>query len=1051
MKLRPVSLAVLTLLAAISAAKADEIRRPYVVQLSDKPVASYDGTISGLNATRPATGSRLQLDTSEVQQYSAYLSQKRAAAMALVANAQINHEYNVVLNGFSAMLTDDEVRALQNSGQIASIQADVPQHMETNYTPTFLGLDQPGGLWSKLGGIAGAGENVIVGIIDGGVWPENPAYADRVDADGNATHDASGTLVYGPAPAGWKGTCQTGEGFTTAHCNNKLIGANYFDATFRADKSHTTHWSEFKSSPRDSLGPKSGEGSHGTHTSSTAAGNANVKGNIAGVPIGSLSGMAPRARVSTYKVCWSYDSPVTATEPYGAKNTCYQSDSVAAIEKAIADGVNVLNFSISGGTSVTDVVEQAFLHATNAGVFVSASAGNSGPANEVAHISPWLATVAASTHNRATQATLGLANGNSYKGSSLNPTAVVQSDIIMSSAAGINGADPLAVRQCHSVNDPNHVAVLDPAKVAGKIVVCERGSTDRVNKSLAVKQAGGVGMVLINVTGGATDLYSDIHAVPSVHMDAATGVTISTYAAGAGAQASLSKYANNVGTKPAPVVTDFSSRGPNRFDPDTLKPDVTAPGKDILAGATPGLSVDERQQVVDGTLVPPAAWVSMQGTSMSSPHVAGLGALLKNLHPTWSPAAIKSALMTSTTPALDDGLTGAQSGLLPWAQGAGHVAPNKAADPGLVYDLGALDYKKYLCGRGVAAECGSGSLQPYNLNLPSISVSNVVAPTAVTRTVTNVGDSTATYTVSTSISGFTANVSPTSLTLAPGESKSYTVTVARTTAADNTWKFGQVVWTDGVHTVRSPLQLKGGKPVVAPALVSADRTGGTRAVNVVTGFAGNFVTAKGGMKEVTQTASNVSKVNTSSVSTTAKVATACNTGIAGTRVFPITLPAGTVAARFELFDRDTDGGGGHDLDLALLYGSTLVGYSGGESANETINLASPPAGNYKVCVIGYAPANGVSSNFSMSSAIVNKTDIGGNLKVAAPTKAISGATLPVVISWSGLPTGKRYLGGVQYAGADGATVAATTMLSIETNSPVPVPESVAKVMKDDGQ
>jgi len=1047
MKLRSIAVAILSLVAAISAAQADDIRRPYLVQLADKPVASYEGNISGLPATRPAAGTRLQLDTSEVQQYSAYLSQKRAAALSLVANAPVQHEYSLVMNGFAAMLTDDEVRALQASG--ATVQADTPQKLDTGYTPTFLGLDAPDGLWSKLGGVGSAGENIIIGIIDGGVWPENPAYADRVDGNGKPTHNPNGTQVYGPAPAGWKGTCQSGEGFTPALCNNKLIGANYFDASFSSDKSHTTHWSEFKS-PRDSLGAPKGEGSHGTHTSTTAGGNAGVKAELSGgVQIGELSGIAPRARLSTYKVCWSYDSPVTATEPYGAKNSCYQGDSVAAVEKAIADGVHVINFSISGGLTVTDIVEQAFLHASNAGVFVSASAGNSGPANEVAHISPWIATIGASTHGKDFRANLTLGNGAAYAGASYNPVALPSAPLIRSVDAGINGADPLQVRQCHGLSD-NHV-VLDPAKVAGKIVVCERGDTARVNKSKAVLEAGGVGMVLIDMNPDPTKEWpiADLHSVPTAHMSYANGTLINAYAADATATASIGVFAR-VQVSTPPVMTGFSSRGPNRYDADVLKPDMTAPGQAILAGATPGLSADQRQQVVDGTLVPPAAWVSMNGTSMSSPHVAGLAALLKNQHPTWSPAAIKSALMTTAYSTLTDGLASPQTGNLPWGHGAGHVDPNKAVDPGLVYDITALDYKKYLCGRGVSAQCGSGTLASYNLNLPSITLSNLVAPTVVTRTVTNVGNSTATYNATASVTGFNAVVSPTQLVLAPGESKSYTVTISRTNAPDNTWRFGALTWTDGVHTVRSPLQLKVGKMVTAPAMVKADRATGNRALAVTFGYTGNVVTAKGGLKEVSRTAGSVGLVNTADASSAAKAGASCLAGKPGTTMVPMTVPANAVAMRAELFDRDTEGGSANDLDLVLLRGTTVVGYSGGQTANEVIALGSPVAGAYNACVVGYAPANGVSTNFTMSTAVVTRSDVGGNLKVAAPAKATTGAVAPVAVAWSGLPTGKRYLGGVQFVGGDGSTVAATTILSVETNNPVPEPESINKAVLDDG-
>jgi subtilisin family serine protease len=169
-----------------------------------------------------------------VQRYADYLGSRQASVQAIVANAKVLHEYKVVLNGFAAMLTDDEVRQLKASAAVEDIVADEARYPVTSFTPTFLGLDKPGGLWSQLGGSEHAGEGVVVGIIDSGIWPENPAYADRVDANGKPTFDNSGKLVYDAPPAGWQGACQTGEAFTAGHCNNKLIGARYFDESFRA-------------------------------------------------------------------------------------------------------------------------------------------------------------------------------------------------------------------------------------------------------------------------------------------------------------------------------------------------------------------------------------------------------------------------------------------------------------------------------------------------------------------------------------------------------------------------------------------------------------------------------------------------------------------------------------------------------------------------------------------------------------------------------------------------------------------------------------------------
>jgi subtilisin family serine protease len=169
-----------------------------------------------------------------------------------------------------------------------------------------------------------------------------------------------------------------------------------------------------------------------------------------------------------------------------------------------------------------------------------------------------------------------------------------------------------------------------------------------------------------------------------------------------GATVSISTWTPQVGSAPAPVMASFSSRGPNRGYSNILKPDLTAPGVDIIAGVTPVKTQAERDAIASGSVVPGSAWASYQGTSMSSPHVAGLGALLKQLHPSWSPAAIKSALMTTAASTFNDGQPGAANGRLPWAQGARRRT--RGAEPrhrsGPAYDAGTLDYLRYLCGVG---------------------------------------------------------------------------------------------------------------------------------------------------------------------------------------------------------------------------------------------------------------------------------------------------------------------------------------------------------------
>ncbi len=355
----------------------------------------------------------------------------------------------------------------------------------TSSTPTFLGLDEPGGLWDQLAGPEHAGEDIIIGVVDSGVWPESLSFTDREDRRG--VPSATGRVVYDRMHR-WRNRCQSGEQFSTDNCNNKLIGAQRFNAAWGGDAAIQAQRPWEFTSPRDYNG-------HGTHTASTAGGNHGVPTTGEAAVFGPISGMAPRARIAAYKALWSTQDGSTASG--------FTSDLVAAIDKAVADGVDVINYSVSGTlTNFADPVEIAFFNAAESGVFVSASAGNSGPASgTVAHPSPWITTVAAGTHNRDGQGSVTLGNGVTYNGPSL-ANAVGPAPLIDSTAAGLPGANPTSLALCFTAADNGGTPVLDPAKVAGKIVVCDRGVNARVNKSLAVRDAGGIGMILVNTAAG---------------------------------------------------------------------------------------------------------------------------------------------------------------------------------------------------------------------------------------------------------------------------------------------------------------------------------------------------------------------------------------------------------------------------------------------------------------------------------------------------------------------------------------------------------------------
>lgn len=1009
------------LLAAASATAQQQARQSYVVQLADAPVAGYTGKLAGLPATKPSRGQKLDMRASHVQAYIGYLNGQRNAVISTLGTVPVTHRYSVAFNGFSARLSADDVARLKSNPAVLAVTPDTPRTLDTNRTPTFLGLTAPGGLYSQ--GVSG--ENVIIGVIDGGITPESPSFSDKVDANGKPVPaQQAGAVVYAPIattrPGRWSGSCSTGPGFPDGSCNNKLIGARWYRSGF--DQAGLVPQAVEFASPRDADG-------HGTHTASTSGGNAGVAASVNGGSVGSISGIAPRARIAAYKVCWLYEGSALAT--------CFPSDSVAAIDQAVADGVDVLNFSISGTrTNYLDAVEVAFLFAADAGVFVAASAGNSGPANTVAHMSPWLTTVAASTHDRlfAADATLGATtyNGPSLQTSGLGSAASPR-PLILSTEAGLRPLAQLsalqqaALRLCFNATDladasllgaaAGNDAALDPAKVAGKIVVCDRGSNARVNKSAAVKAAGGVGMVLLNT--GANTLNDDAHAVPSVHLSHTVRTAVRTYAAGGGGTGYFMPGAQVSGVV-APVMASFSSRGPSLANPNILKPDITAPGVAVLAAYAPPLSTGYADQITNGQW-PAPAFEFLQGTSMSSPHIAGMGALLKQAHPSWSPATIKSALMTTTT-----GVKLANGAPDPdrFGYGAGHANPNAAAEANLAYDAGFADYVAFLCGVGslnpTGATCQSfGFLAPWNLNLASLT-SEVVGRQTIYRTVTNVGSSTQTFTASVSMPGFTTVVAPSSLTLAAGASGSFAVTVTRDSATVGDWAFGSLDWSDGTRTTRSPLTLR---PLylAVPALLEDSRVRASRLFTVGTGYDGTMRAATDGLVPATRVAASVDIGSTN-----------CSA--------QVTVPTGAKWLRVALFDSDSAGQGRDDLDLEVRNAAgNVVASSGNATANELVNLKAPAAGTYSLCVVGFGSARAGVTNlaYTLSSWLVAPgKGITGSLRVGVPSTVTTGGSGTVSLLWN-VPAGRRYFGTVQYA--DGAgTATGQTALYIDDQAPVAV-------------
>jgi subtilisin family serine protease len=931
----------------------------YIVTFIDDAVASYDGYAAGFPATRPQRGHKINPASAAVRKWQQHLIAKHNAALAKVGASKI-YDYTITNNGVAAYLTAKQAARLARMPGVVALAEDRLAQPDTTYSPEYLGLSAPGGLWSQLGGASNAGAGVVVGVIDTGIWPESAAFA-------------GGTGI--PVPADWHGTCVSGEMFDkNLACNDKLVGARYYVAGFN----------KHNIAKADYLSPRDGSG-HGTHTSSTAAGNHGTTVTIDGNLIGTGSGMAPGAKVAMYKVCWE-------GKP-GVQPGCFNSDSVAAINDAVRDGVDVLNYSIGGGSesTVLDSVAQAFRGASNAGVYVANSAGNSGPgASTFDHPAPWVTTVAAATFRRAFQA-VELGNGARYIGASTTPSLPTATRFVTSLSVKLAGATDANAKLCAP-------GTLDPAKTAGKVVQCDRGVVDRIAKSFEVKRAGGVGMVMTNTS--ANSLNGDYHPVPSVHVDHLARTPILAYIADAGSAAT----AKIVPLTPAelavapqvPEIAAFSSRGPSvTTDGDILKPDVAAPGVDVVAAVAPPSNFGR-------------SWDFYSGTSMSSPHIAGIGALMKAAHPTWLPSEIKSALMTTSR----DTVSSAGD---PFAQGAGFVNPTPAADPGLVYPTTATEYRQYMVSLGVRFAPPNDTLTPIsasNLNQASIGIGKLAGIETVTRRIKNVGGSTANYTATAAVPGFTVevlqgNVVDNTVTIAAGAEATFQVRFTRTTAPLGEWAIGSLTWTGGGHVVRSPIALE---PVAvsAPTEVHADASvSGSEDFEVIPGFTGTLDATLHGLVGVTPVADSV---------VTGPFDIDNPVADADTKHYTVVVPAGTEAARFSLDSTDDTA----DLDLFVYVAGDLVGLSASGAADEQVTLIAPADGTYDVFVNGFATPGG-STSYNLANFVVGAADL-ANSDVTTGVPVTIGVPVTLTASWTGLDPTKRWLGVITYVGSPEVTI-----------------------------
>ncbi|KAL9235732.1 hypothetical protein vseg_010471 [Gypsophila vaccaria] len=689
-------------------------------------------------------------------------------------NDNFLHIYTNIFHGFSIRLTPEQLKVIKDKPEVIATFPDKIYKLHTTRTPHFLGLDSYHNPTGLLNG-SDFGSNVVVGVLDTGIWPKSRSFDDEgLD------------LI----PPHFKGQCVGGHDYPATSCNKKIVGVRYFSAGIRAVD--TRVYDDQDDSVLDTYG-------HGTHTASTIAGRTVKNASFFEFAKGEATGIAPKARLAIYKVCWN--------------RGCASSDVLSGFDQAVEDGVDIVSMSLGGPSRrySDDPLSIATFAAFEKGVLVSASAGNSGPLpGRVSNHAPWVTTVGASTIDRSFPATLKINNEESFVGASLytgSPLPKEKTYPIVHFPTNWSAS--------HCMPDS-----LDKKLVTGKIVVCLAGMYTEVEKSMFVQKAGGVGIVAVgDVSETNETLVSRPYLIPGLTIPFDASAKLMSLINKTQINGTIIIQGTVIGLKPAPVVAEFSSRGPNGQSIYVLKPDVVAPGVDILAAWPSNLSpsrlTDDPRR---------SEFNILSGTSMSCPHVSGVAALLKGSHPDWTPAMIRSALMTTAykgyreaaIPSSDQEYKNNES---PWDIGAGHVDPERANDPGLVYNITTDDYIHFLCASNYTQSevkmivkrtisCNNVTSKPWDLNYPAIVVT-LKRETVVTRTLTNVDTNASSYEVKVvQPRGANVTVEPVKLSFGSKGAKqrfNVTVTPLKNGSSSDHHRFGLITWMDGKHNVTIPL------------------------------------------------------------------------------------------------------------------------------------------------------------------------------------------------------------------------------------------------------
>ncbi|CDY42743.1 BnaA03g47960D [Brassica napus] len=696
------------------------------------------------------------------------------------AGRSMLYSYTYGFSGFSAKLNSTQAASLAKMNQVITVFKSRSLKLHTTRSWDFLGLTVDNTGHTPPPQLA-YGSDVIVGVFDTGIWPESESFKEPPEAK--------------PIPSSWKGKCVGGD----VRCNRKLIGARFYLKGFEEAYGEVdrTRDREYRS-PRDRLG-------HGTHTASTAVGS--VVSIVSGFAGGVARGGAPSARLAVYKTCWGKDF----------EGVCTEADILAAFDDAVRDGVDVISASFGSSPPLTPFFESSAdvggFHAAERGISVVFSGGNDGPdPGLVQNVAPWAVSVAASTMDRSFPINIVIDGGFTLTGQSL-----VSQEIIGTLALATTYFDGGVCKWENWLEKLANKKIILCFASLGPVQFIEEAQAAAIRANASA---------LIFAASPTKQLVEEVDKVPTVRVDIISGTRIRNYLARSPTVpvVKVGPSKTVIGEITAPAVAYFSSRGPSSLSPDILKPDITAPGIGIL-GAWPPKTPP--------TLLPgdhrSVEWNFQSGTSMSCPHVAGVMALLQSAHPDWSPAAIRSAIMTTagTRDTSNDLILsgGSMKPTDPFDIGAGHINPLKAMDPGLVYNTKTEDYVLFLCNIGYTdqqiksmlllhSESSTTCLPSHSyrtnadFNYPSITIPSLRFTRTIKRTVSNVGPNKNTVFFVDIVRpvGVEVEVWPRILVFSKcQQERSYYVTFTPTKTSSGRYVFGEIIWTNGFHRVRSPL------------------------------------------------------------------------------------------------------------------------------------------------------------------------------------------------------------------------------------------------------